>query len=103
MSARRKRPAARAASTECAHCGALVPPRARACRECGSDAETGWRDEEELFLESIELPEFDEADYRAAMGEITGRGENSSRRPRWVIWVAWILLAALVLLFTLAG
>jgi hypothetical protein len=79
-----------------------VAARARACRECGSDAETGWRDEEELFLESIELPEFDEEDYRAAVGELPGRRRSASRHPRWVIWVAWILLAALVLLFVLA-
>ncbi|MBK9384565.1 MAG: hypothetical protein IPN34_07070 [Planctomycetes bacterium] len=80
-----------------------MPARARACRECGSDAETGWRDEEELFLQSIELPEFDEEDYRAAVGELRGRPGASTRKPRWVIWVAWILLVALVLLFVLAG
>lgn len=26
----------------CAHCGELIPARARACRHCGSDANTGW-------------------------------------------------------------
>src|SRR5687767_13412138 len=26
----------------CPHCGADVPPGARACRECGSDERTGW-------------------------------------------------------------
>jgi hypothetical protein len=39
----------------CPHCGATLPPRAVACRECGSDFETGWSDDVEY--ESIELPE----------------------------------------------
>jgi hypothetical protein len=30
---------------DCPHCGASVPVGAKACRECGSDAETGWSDE----------------------------------------------------------
>lgn len=88
---------------DCAHCGAPLPAGARSCRECGSDAETGWKDEEELFLASVELPEFDEEDYRSAMGEIEGRGSLAARRPRWVLWITWILLAALALLFFLRG
>jgi len=34
----------RGGSFECPHCGAMVPVRAKACRECGSDAGTGWQD-----------------------------------------------------------
>ncbi len=39
----------------CPHCGASLPPRAVACRECGSDFETGWSDEIDYY--SVELPE----------------------------------------------
>jgi len=38
----------------CPHCGATLPPRAVACRECGSDFETGWSPDVEY--ESVELP-----------------------------------------------
>jgi hypothetical protein len=102
-SSRRRTRASAPRRVSCAHCGALIPASARACRECGSDAETGWKDGEERFLASIDLPDFDEEDYRAVVGEIEGRVGAGARRPRWVIWVTWILLAALVLLFVLAG
>jgi hypothetical protein len=36
--ARRRKPE----TFECPHCGADVRVGAAACRECGSDAETGW-------------------------------------------------------------
>lgn len=39
----------------CPHCGEPLPPRAVACRECGSDFETGWSDDVEA--RSVELPE----------------------------------------------
>jgi hypothetical protein len=35
-------------SLVCPHCGAEVRPGALACRECGSDAETGWGDPDEI-------------------------------------------------------
>jgi hypothetical protein len=104
MAASRRRPRTPPPrESSCSHCGARLPAGARSCRECGSDAETGWKDEEELFLASVDLPEFDEEDYRAAMGEIEGRGSGAARRPRWVLWVTWILLAALALVFLLRG
>jgi hypothetical protein len=40
----------------CPHCGSPVPPRARACKECGSDAETGWLPYEDIAYASVELP-----------------------------------------------
>lgn len=41
----------------CPHCGSPLSPRAVACRECGSDIETGWSDEIDYY--SVELPEDD--------------------------------------------
>lgn len=40
---------------ECPHCGAPLRPNAVACRECGSDIETGWSDD--IDYHSVELPE----------------------------------------------
>ena len=39
----------------CPHCGHPLSPRAVACRECGSDIETGWSEEIDYY--SVELPE----------------------------------------------
>ena len=36
------------ATFECPNCGADVPVSAVVCRECGSDAETGWKSSEEI-------------------------------------------------------
>ena len=39
----------------CPNCGADVPPRARACPECGACEETGWS--EEAASSSLGIPE----------------------------------------------
>lgn len=41
----------------CPHCGSPLAPRAVACRECGSDLETGWNRDVDYL--SVELPEDD--------------------------------------------
>ena len=41
----------------CPHCDAPLKPNAVACRECGSDIETGWSSD--IDYHSIELPEDD--------------------------------------------
>lgn len=56
---------------ECPNCGAEVAANARACRECGSDASTGWKDADEIDYQSVEIPdgyggEFDAKPPRAA-------------------------------------
>ena len=42
---------------ECPNCGEEFPAGRLACPECGSDAETGWKDAEEIDYQSIELPD----------------------------------------------
>ena len=41
----------------CDECGAEFRKGRLACPECGSDAQTGWKDEEEIQYESIEIPD----------------------------------------------
>jgi predicted nucleic acid-binding Zn ribbon protein len=40
---------------ECPVCGAEVPPRARACPECGADERTGWNEESTRY-DGLDLP-----------------------------------------------
>lgn len=42
---------------ECPNCGAEVPVGKKGCRECGSDAATGWMDSEEIDYQSIDIPD----------------------------------------------
>lgn len=41
----------------CPECGAVFPHGRLACPECGSDAETGWKNEEEIQYQSVEIPD----------------------------------------------
>ena len=45
------------ATFACPHCGAEVKAGAAVCRECGSDAGTGWQSSEEIDYQSLDLPE----------------------------------------------
>jgi hypothetical protein len=42
---------------ECPNCGADVPVGKKGCRECGSDASTGWMDSEEIDYQSVDIPD----------------------------------------------
>ncbi|MDP6930964.1 MAG: hypothetical protein QF412_14795 [Planctomycetota bacterium] len=41
----------------CPHCGSRFKASRPACPDCGSDANTGWRDPEDLDYLSVELPD----------------------------------------------
>ena len=65
----------------CPHCGADVAVGAKVCRECGSDASTGWQDQSEIDYSSVEIPD--------------GYGPESAERQRW--FRGWrLLLVALI-------
>jgi hypothetical protein len=74
----------------CPNCGAEVPPRAKACPECGSDEKTGWSDE--AHASGLDLPEeqFDHEDF--VEREFGGR----KAVPRGVHWFWWVVAVALV-------
>lgn len=84
-------------SFPCPHCGADVPARARSCRGCGSDLETGWSGSAEE--DSLELPEpMSEEDYGEFLArELPGREPPRVRRRRLAVALLGITLALLFL------
>ena len=54
------------APDNCAICGAAIPPKARACPECGADEQTGWR--EQSMYDGLDLPEADTGPKRERTG-----------------------------------
>lgn len=78
----------------CPVCGADVPPNARACPGCGSDATTGWSDEAQS--QSLDLPS-EEFDYE----EFVQREFEGKRPRRKSHWLWWGTALFLVLLFVL--
>ena len=74
----------------CPHCGAEVPPSAKACPECGSDETTGWS--EEASRESLGLPDehFDYDDF--VKREFSGE----KIKPRGVHWGWWLVAVFLL-------
>jgi hypothetical protein len=79
----------------CPHCGAQVAVGSTSCRECGSDASTGWQDEEEVDYQSIDLPE----GYRDDAGTDERASPVGARSRMW-FWVALVLLLALLVYVT---
>ena len=80
--------------TECAQCGAAIPPRARACPECGADERTGWR--ESSVYDGLELPDEAWAD------DDTPRSKPADRRVNGIAWYWWCVGVALLLLLGLS-
>ena len=74
----------------CPNCGAELPPKARACPECGADEKTGWS--EAASADGLDLPDekFDYDDY--VKHEFGGQ----SPVPRGIQWYWWVI--ALVVL-----
>lgn len=90
----------------CPHCGADVLRGAKACKECGSDAETGWapearhHDEEEALPtghgreRDFEYDDFLEREFPQHMSP-----ERRAKKRRWIALV--LLVIAAFLLYTL--
>ena len=86
----------------CPNCGAMVPHRAKACPECGSDDETGWADD--AVAQRLGIPD-DSFDYdEFVRGEFADR--RSELRPRGIAWLWWgvaVLLLVVLLWRFLPG
>jgi uncharacterized membrane protein YvbJ len=83
----------------CPHCGAVVPPRAKACPECGSDEQTGWS--EDTASTEADLPD-DHFDYEKFVEREFGGKKAVPEGIHWIWWVAGIILIiALIVLWVL--
>ena len=79
----------------CPNCGAEVPPRAKACPECGSDERTGWS--EDAASGDPDLPD-KEFNYDEFVEREFGPEPARPRQVPIFLWVLGLLaLAAIVL------
>jgi len=73
---------------ECGHCGADVPVGSPVCRECGSDASTGWLASQEIDYASVEIPD----------GYAETTTGTAAPRRLWIALVAIVVALALLAL-----
>ena len=76
----------------CPNCGAEVPPKARACPECGADEQTGWS--ERAAAQRLGLPD-DEFDYDEFVEEEFGQKKAAARPP--IGWLWWVVAVGLLI------
>ncbi len=74
----------------CPNCGASVPPRAKACPECGACEETGWSEGAETG--DLSLPD-ESFDYNEFVKREFGPKRVLPRGLSWFWWVVAILVA----------
>jgi hypothetical protein len=89
----------------CPNCGEPVNAGALACRACGSDAETGWRAEEELEAAAMDLPAplLSEDEYEEVLvREGLVAPAPPPRRAKWPAWMALGMILAIVLSVAMA-
>jgi hypothetical protein len=81
----------------CPCCGAVVPPGAKVCPECGADEKTGWSDE--AHASGLGIPD-EHFDYDEFVKEEFGGGAGRIK-PRGIHWLWWgtALILVLLLLF----
>jgi len=80
----------------CPQCGAEVPPKARACPECGSDEETGWSEEARYQQLGVPTEAFD---YDEFVRDEFGEQEPPPARPRGISFFWWIIAILVLLAF----
>jgi hypothetical protein len=76
----------------CPNCGTAVPPKAKACPECGADEHTGWS--EEAHSDGLDLPG-QPFDYHDFVKREFGRERVVPRGLHWFWWL--VALAVLIM------
>lgn len=80
----------------CPQCGAVVPPRAKACPDCGADESTGWSDS--ATADRLGIPD-DNFDYQHFVREEFGPARGRTRKLSWLWGLTALLLIGLLLWF----
>ncbi len=70
----------------CPHCGEPVRVGAVVCRHCGSDAQTGWADPDEIAYQSVDIP------------DVYGDDEPDPPRGRRVLAIILVVLLVLAII-----
>ena len=92
----------------CPHCGADVPMSAAACRECGSDNETGWSEDAQVWEAGIpagyggdddfDYDEFIERDLPRSRGTV----QHERQLTKWGLRVVIAMVCLALLAYLLA-
>ncbi len=81
----------------CPHCGADVAETAKFCRECGSDDETGWKDDFTADQGYEEGDDFDYDDFlRREFPDQAPATPTTSKSLAFVVIVVLLLLSMLL-------
>ena len=75
-----------------------MPPKARACPECGADEQTGWS--EATSADGLDLPD-ENFDYDEYVNREFGGKNPVPRGIQWYWWVVALVLLAAFLTFWL--
>lgn len=85
---------------DCPHCGAEVRVGSSSCRECGSDAETGWSEDAQLWAADIPTAvgdEDDDFDYEQFIAREFPEQADVAIRHSIRGWVTGVLVVGVVL------
>jgi hypothetical protein len=82
-------------SAECGYCGESFRRGRRSCPHCGSDAETGWKDEDEIQAESVELGGMSDDAYADFLAR-EGLGEDKASRANLAVILVTIAMIGLL-------
>ena len=77
--------------SECPVCGSAVPPKAKACPNCGADERSGWNEDDSRY-DGLDLPDSSFEDEGAPAPR-----RAPARRGLHPFW--WLVALILVLLF----
>ncbi len=80
----------------CPNCGAEIPPKAKACPECGSDDKTGWSDRAQA--DRLGIPD-DEFDHDEFVKEEFGEKKQPRIKPHGISWLWWVVGVVLLVVF----
>ena len=81
--------------TDCAICGAEIPPNARSCPECGADDRTGWREQDPT--DGLDLPDQESTAEAYARFLRAQNGYHGRRGAQRLFWLAIAIALAVAL------